>query len=101
NRRPDRILQAPAQPRQAVRGDGRHLARELPSKELPDGLSHPALVLLAAGTGVPGVETRGNRALAAGGAEETVCERLQVVWRFRFVCFRRSRSTIRPARCAS
>src|SRR5260221_4537775 len=57
DRRPDRILQAPAQPRQAVRGHGRHLARELPAKELPDRLSHPALVLLAAGTGVPGVET--------------------------------------------
>ena len=36
------------QSRQAVLGDGRHLARELPAEELPDGLSHPARVLHAA-----------------------------------------------------
>src|SRR5947207_13488643 len=58
DRRPDRILQAPAQPRQAVRGHGRRLPRELPSEELPDGLSHPALVLLAAGTRLPALSMR-------------------------------------------
>ena len=31
---------------------GRHLARELPAEELPDGLSHPARVLHAAGAGL-------------------------------------------------
>ena len=36
------------QSRQAVHGDGRHLARELPAEELPDGLSHPARLLHAA-----------------------------------------------------
>ena len=47
-RRPDRVLQAAAESRQAVLGDGGHLARELPAEELPDGLSHPARVLHAA-----------------------------------------------------
>ena len=41
-RRPDRVLQAAAESRQAVRRDAGHLARELPAEELPDGLSHPA-----------------------------------------------------------
>src|SRR5207249_6023722 len=38
---------------QAVHRDGRHLARELPAEKLPDGLSHPARVLLPARAGVP------------------------------------------------
>ena len=54
-RRPDRVLQAPAQSRQAVHRDGRHLARELPAEELPDGLPHPARVLHAARAGLHGV----------------------------------------------
>ena len=40
-RRPDRVLPAAAEPRQAVRRDARHLARELPAEELHAGLSHP------------------------------------------------------------
>src|SRR5437773_1985460 len=77
DRRPDRILQAPAQPRQAVHGHGRHLARELPPEELPDGLSHPALVLLAAGSRLPRLIMRALSAfclamlLAASAAAQT------------------------------
>ena len=41
-RRPDRVLQAAAQSRQAVRRHAGHLARELPAEELHAGLSHPA-----------------------------------------------------------
>ena len=51
-RRPDRVLQAAAESRQAVHDDGRHLARELPAEELPDGLPHPARVVHAAGSGL-------------------------------------------------
>ena len=51
-RRPDRVLQAAAEPRQAVLGAGGNLARELPAEELPDGLPHPARVLHAAAAGV-------------------------------------------------
>jgi pimeloyl-ACP methyl ester carboxylesterase len=50
--RPDRVLQAPAVARQAVHRDERHLARELPAEELPDGLPDPARLLHAAGAGV-------------------------------------------------
>src|SRR5437773_8558382 len=77
DRRPDRILQAPAQPRQAVHGHGRHLARELPPEELPDGLPHPALVLLAAGSRLPRLIMRALSAfclamlLAASAAAQT------------------------------
>ena len=39
-RRPHRVLQAAAQPRQAVQGDARHLACQLPAEELSDGLPH-------------------------------------------------------------
>ena len=48
------VLRAAAEPRQAVHGDGRHLARELPAEELHDRLPHPGELLLAAGAGVCG-----------------------------------------------
>ena len=38
---------------QAVHDDGRHLARELPAEELPDGVPDPARVVHAAGAGLP------------------------------------------------
>ena len=58
-RRPDRVLQAAAQRRQAIHRDGRHLARELPAEELPDGLPHPARVLHAAGARLRRCAARG------------------------------------------
>ena len=45
-------------PGQAVLGDGRHLARQLPAEELHAGLSHPGGILRAAGAGVSGLITR-------------------------------------------
>ena len=49
-------------PGQAVHGDGRHLARELPAEELPDGLSHPACLLhpARARLRLPRIDRRGE-----------------------------------------
>src|SRR5262249_43807609 len=65
-RRPGRVLQAAAEPRQAVRGDGRDLARELPAEELPHGLPHPARILHAARAAVPGLAMRALLAVVLG-----------------------------------
>ena len=46
-RGPHRLLQAAAQPRQAVRGDARHLARLVPAEELPARVPHPLRLLFA------------------------------------------------------
>jgi pimeloyl-ACP methyl ester carboxylesterase len=54
-RRPDRVLQEAAESRQAVRGHAWNFARELPAEELHAGLSHPAELLLTAGTAVQGL----------------------------------------------
>ena len=70
-RRPDRVLQAAAASRQAVLGDGRDLARELPAEELPDRLSHPACVLHATArrcTWVHDAGAAGARVVASGAA---------------------------------
>ena len=69
-RRPDRILQAAAQSRQAVLRAGRHFACELPAEELPARLPHPARVLHAAGSGVRRAGPRRARRAAPAAAPD-------------------------------
>ena len=63
-RRPDRVLQAPAQSRQAVRRDAGHRACLVPAEELRDPAAHPARLLHAAGADLPGtLNDRTGRAM--------------------------------------
>ena len=57
-RGPARVLPPPAAPGQAVLGDGRHLARELPAEELHERVPHPARLLHAARAGITADDPR-------------------------------------------